>query len=82
MVVSGNVLKNEREFFLYQLTFLWKVYYTPWQLQMLFINAFVIYGEFTSFIGYAWLLLLATFHQEWPFLVRPTERLTNQKKRK
>lgn len=38
---------------------------------MLFINAFVIYGEFTSYIGYAWLLLLATFHQEQPFPLRP-----------
>lgn len=49
---------------------------------MLFINAFVIYGEFASYIGYAWLLLLATFHQEQPFPLRPKKRLANQKKRK
>ena len=92
MGVSGNVLKrpeNERTIFFANLRSLGSLLCpAPWQLQMLFIDAFVVSPRVT--IGYAWLALLVSFHKEWFSLrqdckadtLRPTRRLANQKKRK
>ena len=77
MGVSGNVLKrpeNERTFFFTNLRSLGSLLCpAPWQLQMLFIDAFVVSPRVT--IGYAWLALLASFHKEWFPLRQKTARL-------